>query len=144
MNDCMEHQCISYCFYRRMWVCAMTSALVSRLQASAEGHRGGPSSVGRLVLHPCQPEHLRPVRQLLTERPVWRSAPCFGHTVPGQVWVAVCACRPVYRQGPGEGHHPQLQQVRVWTRLSYSCLSQWKKWKLNEGFNIVISLICSA
>lgn len=101
-----------------------------RVPQAAVGAGGGAHHLGGLVPHPPQPEHLQPAGLLLPVGEMWWDCPHSGHHVPGQVWVAVCQGGSLHWQGPGDGDHPQLQQVRVIPSDHY-----WEQGSRNRELN---------
>lgn len=98
-------------------VCQHSRVSIRSLPPSPAGPGGGGAGVGRLLLHPRQPERLQPVGQLLAERALRRNRARAGHQVPESLRVAVHPRGPLQRRRPepadGPRHHTQQLTVRA-------------------------------
>lgn len=101
-----------------------------RVPQAAVRDWGRAHHLGGLLSHPPQPEHLQPAGLLLPVSEMWWDCPHSGHHVPGQVWVAVCQGGSFHWQGPGDGDHSQLQQVRTTLSDHY-----WEQAPTNRELN---------
>lgn len=102
----------------------------SSLPSPSEGPNGWHTGFWWLLLHTGQPQHLWPVRQLLSECALWRGGTCPGHQAPGSLWVVMCPCWPLQWLGPGRQWH-YTQQLTVHN-------SFFKIWKYQFSYIFLI------